>query len=127
AISATIDGGRWSSGPASRELSRNRLNVKNSFSSWLDHDRPTKGPVVQIESPNVFEAIEPVGSAPPVSVDALDHHLEPMRPEALLLLRPDRERAIMICSVAGALLVGIGLGWAGCLGWNGSNVVVAAA
>jgi hypothetical protein len=82
---------------------------------------------VQIEPPNVFEAIEPVGSAPPVSVDASDHHLEPMRPEALLLLRPDRERAVMIYSVAGALLAGIGLGWAGCLGWNGSAVVVAAA
>jgi hypothetical protein len=82
---------------------------------------------VQIEPPNVLEQIEPVGSAPPVSVDASDHHLEPMRPEALLLLRPDRERAVMICSVAGALLVGIGLGWAGCLGWNSSADVVAAA
>jgi hypothetical protein len=82
---------------------------------------------VQIEPSNVFEHIESVGSAPPVSVDASDHHLEPMRPEALLLLRPDRERAVMVCSVAAALLVGIGLGWAGCLGWNSSAVVVAAA
>jgi hypothetical protein len=81
---------------------------------------------VQIKPSNVLEQIEPAGSAPPVSVDASDH-LEPMRPEALLLLRPDRERAVIICSVAGALLVGIGLGWAGCLGWNSSAVVVAAA
>ena len=79
---------------------------------------------MQIQPPNVFEAIEPMGSAPPVSVDASDH-LDPIRPEALLLLRPDRERAVMVGMVAGALLVGIGLGWAGCLAWN-SAVVVAA-
>lgn len=86
---------------------------------------------MQIEQANVLEAIEPVGSAPPINVDASDHlasdHLEPMRPEAMQLLRPDRERALMVCSVAGALLVGIGLGWAGCLGWNSSAVVVARA
>ena len=81
---------------------------------------------MQIQPPNIFEAIEPVGSAPPVSVDVSDH-LDPIRPEALRLLRPDRERAVMVCMVAGALLVGIGLGWAGCLGWNSSATVVAAA
>ena len=82
---------------------------------------------MQIQQPKVFEAIEPAGGAPPVSVDASDH-LEPIRPEALLLLlRPDRERAVMVSMIAGALLVGIGLGWAGCLGWNSSAVVVAAA
>jgi hypothetical protein len=82
---------------------------------------------VQIQPPNAFEQIEPLGSAPRVSVEPADHPLEPMRPEALLLLRPDRERTLMVCSVAGALLVGIGIGWAGCLGWNSSAVVVAAA
>ncbi len=81
---------------------------------------------MQIQQPHVFEAIEPVDSAPPVSVDPSDH-LEPVRPEALLLLRPNRERAIMASMVAAALLVGIGLGWAGCLGWNSSAALVAAA
>lgn len=80
---------------------------------------------MQIQQPNVLEEIEPIGDAPPVSMDALDH-LDPIREEALLLLRPGRERALMVCVVAGALLVGIGLGWAGCLGWNSSAVVTAA-
>ncbi|MBI5320505.1 hypothetical protein [Bradyrhizobium sp.] len=80
--------------------------------------------LMQIQ-PNVPGAEEPIGSAPPVSVDAADH-LEPMREEALLLLRPHRERAVTACMVAGALLAGIALGWAGCLGWN-SSVVIAAA
>ena len=44
----------------------------------------------------------------------------------LLLLRPHHERTVTVCMVAGALLVGIGLGWAGCLGWNGSPVVAVA-
>lgn len=80
---------------------------------------------MQLQQPNVLEAIEPAGNAPPVSVDASDH-LEPIREEALLLLRPHRERIMTASMVAGALLVGIGLGWAGCLGWN-SSVVVATA
>ena len=80
---------------------------------------------MQIQQPNVPGEIDLIGAAPPVSVDASG--LEPMREEALRLLRPDRERAVMVCMVAGALLVGIGLGWAGCLGWNGSAVVVATA
>ena len=92
---------------------------------------------MQIQQPNVPEEIKPIGSAPPISVDASDHlasdHLafdhfdEPIRPEALRLLRPDRERAIMVCMVAGALLAGIGLGWTGGLDWNSSPVAVAAA
>jgi hypothetical protein len=87
---------------------------------------------MQIPQPNVPGIpgeIDLIGGAPPVSVDASDHasdHLEPIREEALRLLRPDRERAVMVCAVAGALLVGIGLGWAGCLGWNSSPVVAAA-
>jgi hypothetical protein len=87
---------------------------------------------MHIPQPNVSGIpgeIDLIGGAPPVSVDASDHasdHLEPIREEALRLLRPDRERAVMVCAVAGALLVGIGLGWAGCLGWNGSPVVAAA-
>jgi hypothetical protein len=80
---------------------------------------------MQILQPNFPGEIGPIGAAPPVSVDASD--LEPMREEALRLLRPDRERAVMVGMVAGALLVGIGLGWAGCLGWNSSAAVVAAA
>ena len=44
----------------------------------------------------------------------------------MLLLRPHHERTVTVCMVAGALLVGIGLGWAGCLGWNGSPVVAVA-
>lgn len=66
-----------------------------------------------------------VGSAPPVNVDAADQ-LEPIREEALLLLRPRRERFLTAGMVAAALLAGIALGWAGCLGWNGSAVVAAA-
>ncbi|MFO1109360.1 MAG: hypothetical protein U1E61_09275 [Bradyrhizobium sp.] len=79
-----------------------------------------------LQPPNVLEPIEPIGSAPPVSVEASDPDLEPIREEALRLLRPQRERAIMICMVSGALLAGIALGWAGCLGWSNSAVVAAA-
>lgn len=81
---------------------------------------------MQIQPPNVLGEIEPIGSAPPVSIDAADHTLEPIREEALLLLRPQRERAIAVCAVSGALLLGIALGWAGCLGWNSTTVVAAA-
>jgi hypothetical protein len=81
---------------------------------------------MQIQPPHVLGEIEPIGSAPPVSVDAADHNLEPIREEALRLLRPHRERVIAVCMVSGALLLGIALGWAGCLGWNSSTVVVAA-
>lgn len=80
---------------------------------------------MHIQVPNVPYAIGPAPGAPPVSVDAADH-LEPIREEALLLLRPRRERFMTAGMVAGALLAGIALGWAGCLGWN-SSVVVAAA
>jgi hypothetical protein len=81
--------------------------------------------LMQIQVPNVPYATEPAPGAPSVSVDAADH-LEPIREEALLLLRPHRERAMTVCMIAGALLAGIALGWAGCLGWNSSAVVAAA-
>lgn len=80
---------------------------------------------MQIQVPNVPYAVEPASGAPPVSVDTADH-LEPIREEALLLLRTNRERFMTAGLIAGALLAGIALGWAGCLGWN-SAVVVAAA
>ena len=85
--------------------------------------------ILQPNVPGIPGEIDPIGGAPPISVDLSDHasdHLEPIREEALRLLRPDRERAVVVCSVAAALLVGIGLGWAGCLGWNSSPVVAAA-
>ena len=85
--------------------------------------------ILQSNVPGIPGEIDPIGCAPPVSVDVSDHasdQLEPIREEALRLLRPDRERAVMVCAVAGALLIGIGLGWAGCLGWNSSLVVAAA-
>jgi hypothetical protein len=85
--------------------------------------------VLQPNVPGIPGEIDLIGSAPPVRVDASDcasDHLEPIREEALRLLRPDRERAVMVCAVAGALLIGIGLGWAGCLGWNSAPVVAAA-
>jgi hypothetical protein len=85
--------------------------------------------ILQPNVPGVPGEIDPIGCAPPVSVDVSDHasdQLEPIREEALRLLRPDRERAAMVCAVAAALLIGIGLGWAGCLGWNSSPVVAAA-
>jgi hypothetical protein len=77
---------------------------------------------MQVLQPSVPEAIEPAGNAPPVSVDASDH-LEPVREEALLLLRPHRERLATACMLAGALVLGAGIGWAGCLGWNSYAVV----
>jgi hypothetical protein len=85
--------------------------------------------ILQSNVPGIPGEIDPIGCAPPVSVDVSDHasdQLEPIREEALRLLRPDRERAAMVCAVAAALLIGIGLGWAGCLGWNSSPVVAAA-
>ena len=85
--------------------------------------------ILQPNVPGIPGEIDLIGCAPPVSVDVSDHasdQLEPIREEALRLLRPDRERAVMVCAVAGALLIGIGLGWAGCLGWNSSLVVAAA-
>jgi hypothetical protein len=85
--------------------------------------------ILQPNVPGIPGEIDLVGCAPPVTVDVSDHasdQLEPIREEALRLLRPDRERAVMVCAVAGALLIGIGLGWAGCLGWNSSLVVAAA-
>jgi hypothetical protein len=85
--------------------------------------------ILQSNVPGIPGEIDPIGCAPPVSVDVSDHasdQLEPIGEEALRLLRPDRERAAMVCAVAAALLIGIGLGWAGCLGWNSSPVVAAA-
>src|SRR5262245_63238063 len=85
--------------------------------------------ILQPNVPGIPGEIDLIGSAPPVRVDASDctsDHLEPIREEALQLLRPDRERAVMVCAVAGALLIGIGLGWAGCLGWNNSPVLASA-
>jgi len=89
--------------------------------------------MMQIQPLSLPGEVEPIGSAPAASLhasdrasDHLDDQLDPMRPEALLLLRPDRERVVMVCMVAGALLVGMGLGWAGCLGWNSPRVVAAA-
>jgi hypothetical protein len=79
---------------------------------------------MQIQLPNALGAIEPVGGAPPVSVDASD--LEPIRREALQLLQPSRERAIAVCMVSGALLIGVSLGWVGCLVWKSATVVAAA-
>ena len=68
---------------------------------------------MQIQTPNDPGALEPMGSAPPVRVDGpdhvRDHDLEPIREEALLLLRPNRERAVTVCMVASALLAGITL------------------
>lgn len=82
-----------------------------------------------MQQPDHIGEWESAGSAPvpapPASMDAADQ-LEPLREDAVRLLRPDRERAVVVCLVAGALLVGIGLGWAGCLGWNSPTVVAAA-
>src|SRR5262249_27392541 len=111
--------------PATAKFFSKLTGVKTSFSTRSDHDLPTRVTVMQIQQRDVLEAIAPAGSAPPVSVDVSDH-LEPIREEALLLLRPHREGIMTACMVAGALLVGIGLGWEGCLSWNGPVVVAAA-
>src|SRR5262245_4755134 len=84
---------------AASEFCGNQTGVKISFSSWLDHDRPTKVTIMQIQPPTALEEIELTGSAPPVSVDAaahLEETLEPIRGEALLLLRPNREPVLRV-------------------------------
>jgi hypothetical protein len=60
------------------------------------------------------------GHAPtqPASTHPWDF-LSPNRDEVLALLKPDdRKRTLML--VAGALVAGFGLGWAGGFGWHGS-------
>jgi hypothetical protein len=63
--------------------------------------------------------------SPPVSMDPSDH-LSPIPEEALQLLKPDvRQARILYFSVAAALALGFGLGWAGNSSWYGTPAVVA--
>ena len=60
----------------------------------------------------------------PAGIDASDL-LGAIREEALLLLRPDRNRELVLLVAAGALVAGFGLGWAGGLSWSSPRVVAA--
>src|SRR3981189_1268659 len=86
---------------------------------------PEGDPIMQLHEANTLEkyglAEEAAAShAPPQPVSMYPwDFLSPNRDEVLALLRPgDRKRTIWL--VAGALVAGFGLGWAGGFSWYGS-------
>ena len=86
---------------------------------------------MQIQHPNSFGEIRSIGDttsnpppSPPSSMDPSDF-LCPIREEALVLLKPDRDRARVLWFAAGALVVGFGLGWASGSSWCRPSTVVA--
>jgi hypothetical protein len=81
---------------------------------------------MQFRQANTLERIEPAGDAPgnevptqPASADPWDFLL-PNRDEVLALLKPDGDPKRTLWLVAGALIAGFGLGWAGGFSWHGS-------
>jgi hypothetical protein len=81
---------------------------------------------MQLHPANTLEKIESAGDevgsqAPtqPASMCPWDF-LSPNRDEVLALLKPDGDRKRIIWLVAGAMVAGIGLGWAGGFSWYGS-------
>jgi hypothetical protein len=81
---------------------------------------------MQCQPPNALEKIESAGDAAggqtptqPASMYAWDL-LSPNRDEVLALLKPDGDPKRTIWLVAGALVAGFGLGWAGGFSWYGS-------
>jgi hypothetical protein len=54
-------------------------------------------------------------------------YAEPLREEIALLLKPNRDRTRVLCLVAGALLAGIAMGWAGSSTWHSHSTVAALA
>ena len=88
--------------------------------------------MMQVQQPSSLGDIGSVGDVaggrlppPPESMDPSDY-LDPIREEALQLLKPDLRQARIPCfAVAGALALGFGLGWAGSSSWYGVPTVVA--
>lgn len=81
---------------------------------------------MQFHEANTLEKIESAedvaaGQAPtrPASIYPWDF-LSPNRDEVLALLKPDGDRERTVWLVAGALVAGFGLGWAGGFSWYGS-------
>jgi hypothetical protein len=86
----------------------------------------TTGPIMQLRQSNTLERIESAGDevgsevpTQPASRYPWDF-LSPNRDEVLALLKPDGDRKRTIWLVAGALVAGFGLGWAGGFSWYGS-------
>jgi hypothetical protein len=81
---------------------------------------------MQFHQANTLEKIESAGAVvgnevptQPASIAPWDF-LSPNRDEVLALLKPDGDRKRTIWLVAGALVAGLGLGWAGGFSWYGS-------
>ena len=81
---------------------------------------------MQFQQPNALEKIESAGDAAgsqpptqPASMYPWDF-LSPNRDEVLALLKPGGDPKPTIWLVAGALVAGFGLGWAGGFSWYGS-------
>ena len=81
---------------------------------------------MQLHQANTLEKIESAGDevgsetpTQPASMCPWDF-LSPNRDEVLVLLKPDGDRKRTIWLVAGALVAGFGLGWAGGFSWYGS-------
>jgi hypothetical protein len=81
---------------------------------------------MQFHQANTLEKIESAGAVvgnevptQPASIAPWDF-LSPNRDEVLALLKPDGDRKRTIWLVAGALVAGLGLGWAGGFSWHGS-------
>jgi hypothetical protein len=103
-----------------------RFAVKDWFSSKDDHWDAARDPIMQFRQANTLEKIESAGSAAgneiltqPASLASWDF-LSPDRDEVLALLKPDGDRKRTIWLVAGALVAGLGLGWAGGFSWYDS-------
>ena len=92
---------------------------------------PRGDPIMQFHQANTLEKIESAedvaaSQAPtqPASMYPWDF-LSPNRDEVLALLKPDDDRKRTIWLVAGALVAGFGLGWAGGFSWYGSENMAA--
>jgi hypothetical protein len=103
-----------------------RFAVKDWFSSKDDHWDAARDPIMQFHQANTLEKIDSAGSAlgneiltQPASIAPCDF-LSPDRDEVLALLKPDGDRRRTIWLAAGALVAGLGLGWAGGFSWQGS-------
>jgi hypothetical protein len=92
---------------------------------------PSGDPIMQFHQANTLEKIESAedvaaSQAPtqPAGMYPWDF-LSPNRDEVLALLKPDDDRKRTIWLVAGALVAGFGLGWAGGFSWYGSENMAA--
>ena len=86
---------------------------------------------MRLQQPNTLEEIELEGDEgssevpkQPATSDPWDY-FRSNRDEVLGLLKPNVDRKLTVWLVAGALVVGFGLGWAGGFGWYGSSNVSA--